>query len=216
MGFQTGTSRRPATGGQSGSDPVAAPEEEDTLHIGHSTPVRACSSNAAVGGSARPRLSWDIVDFLRGGNRRWLFAGSTTIIVLLIIGVSQLPWFRDKTSPECVPVRDMLAFNASEGKRIGAQENPTQADYRAWADGLADRSGKVTDATLAGHAIRLSTYASQFASGYALMPQSTRPGQKPPDEYYRLNMLNQQILDETKQLEDLCPAPSGFRIPFIG
>lgn len=154
--------------------------------------------------------------FPRGANRRWLFAGSTTIIVLLILGVTQLPWFRKESSPECVPVRDMLEFNRSEGERIGGQEHPTQADYRAWADGLADRSGKVTDPALAGHAIRLSTYTSQFASGYALMPQSAGPNQQPPPEYYQLNLLNQQILDETKQLEELCPAESGYKIPFLG
>jgi hypothetical protein len=35
--IQTGASRTPATGSRSGSDPVAASEEEQPLHVDHST-----------------------------------------------------------------------------------------------------------------------------------------------------------------------------------
>jgi hypothetical protein len=66
-GIQTGASRTPATGSRSGSDPVAASEEEQPLHVVHSSkigllrnprPLHRCATTLtapALGASGRPK-----------------------------------------------------------------------------------------------------------------------------------------------------------------
>src|SRR5271170_2746097 len=48
--LQTGASRTPATGGRSGSDPVAASEEEHPLHDVDSTALGASNKRRVMGG----------------------------------------------------------------------------------------------------------------------------------------------------------------------
>src|SRR5690349_15561303 len=52
--LQTGASRTPATGSRSGSDPVAASEEEHPLHVKNSTAIRlATKTRGACAGTGR-------------------------------------------------------------------------------------------------------------------------------------------------------------------
>ena len=84
--------------------------------------------------------------------------------------------------------------------------NPDQlAAYTAWADGLADRAGKVTAPNLAQPAVELATLANKFVGKLELISSTPHaPGAPPPPEYYELTIINDQINEDIAQLKKAC------------
>ncbi|BBZ02338.1 hypothetical protein MCHIJ_17750 [Mycolicibacterium chitae] len=136
------------------------------------------------------------------------------IILVAVVGLVLSETVFNRTSEECVPVRDLLEFNAAQAKEIEDLEQSSGQDagvieYQEWADGLAERAGKVTDPALATHAIRVADLASRFT---IKLPQlraesgsGAAAGQKTPPIVYEMYLVNAQITDEINQLLEACP-----------
>ncbi|PEG39183.1 hypothetical protein CQY20_11190 [Mycolicibacterium agri] len=147
-------------------------------------------------------------------DRRWWVAIAVVVVVLVALGVSQTGLF-GRSSQECAPVKDMLAFNREQSQQIeskfgDAEGVPTPAEdiaYQAWADGLAERAGKITAPDLAGTATQLAYLANEFVG---TLPEiraqsaSRAPGAPAPPAAYEAMALNGQILEKIKALADAC------------
>lgn len=136
-----------------------------------------------------------------------MFTGSITLIVLVVAAaVYFVPKIWEKPSEQCVPVRALLNFNRQENARLAEKAEVTPADYRIWADGLAEKSADITDPELVAHAVRLVALAGRFVTAYAkLGPDPAAADQKPPKAAFEMSALNDQIGAELQQLEQLCP-----------
>ncbi|ORV08102.1 hypothetical protein [Mycolicibacterium fallax] len=146
-----------------------------------------------------------------GAGRLRIRPGTIMVLAVIFSAVAAVlhygPWFKDEPSEECKPVRAMLDFNREQTTLIGDKTDAGPQDYRVWADGLADRSGKVTDPELAARAVKLAGLASEFATVYAVVgPNPPRTDGKPPEGVFRMSGLNAQIGTELQQLDALCPA----------
>ncbi|PIB74806.1 hypothetical protein CQY22_011845 [Mycolicibacterium brumae] len=113
--------------------------------------------------------------------------------------------FRDKPPEECEPVLELLKYNQEQGQLIADKPEANASDYRVWADGLADRSAKVADPSLAVEAVKLASLAGDFASVYAKMPEPPADGAEPPRELFQMQMLDTQIRDQIAELQRRCP-----------
>ncbi len=144
---------------------------------------------------------------------RWPLTAS-----VLIIAVAFGIWaaFFRGPSEKCKPVIDILEFNHAQAARVSEQPAdpnnpvPTQAEdliYQQWADGLAERSQKVSDPGLQVQAIQLAQLASEFAAGLPgvrAAVQHRAPGAPPPPEVLGMFALNQRIADQLQQLSQAC------------
>lgn len=136
-------------------------------------------------------------------NRRRIFAGSTTLIVIVVMAVFYV--FRDKPSEECQPVLELLKYNQQQGQVIADKPGANASDYRVWADGLADRSAKVADPELAVEAVKLAGLAGDFAAVYAKMPAAPTGAGEPPRELFQMQVLDTQIREQIAELQRRCP-----------
>lgn len=144
--------------------------------------------------------------------KRWRFTIAALVIAVVATLVYQF-WYR-RVPEGCQPVQELLSFNSAQSKVI---EDKTKGDdkglptpdqlaaYTAWADGLADRAGKVTVPDLAQHSVELATLANKFVGKLKLISSTPHaPGAPPPPEYYELTIINDQINDELGQLKKSC------------
>jgi len=140
-----------------------------------------------------------------------------TIAALVIGLVAYLFWhfWYNRTPEGCKPVVDLLDFNTSQTKAIndktGGDEplSPVAEDaaYGAWADGLAERSGKVTDPNLAPHAILLADLANQFVTLYPHVRAVSKThvqGAPTPPEAFQLSILSDRISEQVGELTKAC------------
>ncbi|HLR99597.1 hypothetical protein H7J77_17920 [Mycolicibacillus parakoreensis] len=137
-------------------------------------------------------------------------------LIVLVAAAILLVWENvfNKTSEECRPVRDFLEFNQAQTQEIEdhEQQSGTDADiaeYQQWADGLAERAGKVTDPALASRAVHTADLASRFVRNLpqlrAASASDPEPGQDPPPIVYEMYAVNAQITDEINDLSKACP-----------
>ena len=144
--------------------------------------------------------------------KRWRFTIAAVVIAVVAALVYQF-WYR-RVPAECKPVQELLSFNSAQSKVIdektkgddAALPTPEQlAAYTAWADGLADRAGKVTAPNLAQPAVELATLANKFVGKLKVISSTPHaPGAPPPPEYYELTIINEQINDDFGQLKKAC------------
>jgi cytoskeletal protein RodZ len=148
----------------------------------------------------------------------------TTVVVLVAILVGTGIWwvfFRGPSSAECAPVRELLSFNTTqieamnnkthvpEAGSYGAATEPSEFDYRAWADGLADRAAKVTAADLTGPAIDMAQTADRLVRAridFDLQSKHTAPGAAAPPAAMAVTLFNDQFEAQVKALATTCPA----------
>jgi hypothetical protein len=148
----------------------------------------------------------------------------TTVVVLVAILVGGGIWwvfFRGPSSAECAPVRELLSFNTTqieamnakthvpEAGSYGATTEPSEFDYRAWADGLADRASKVTAADLTGPAIDVAQTADRLVRAridFDAQAKHTAPGATAPPAAMAVTLFNNQFEAQVKQLATTCPA----------
>jgi hypothetical protein len=145
---------------------------------------------------------------LQNINRRFLIYGA--ILLVAVIGVVLSETVFNRTPAECGPVHDLLEFNQEQTTLIeGKGDNASIADYEAWADGLAERAGRVTDPKLASDAVRVSDFANKFVTRLPALRAQTnvQPGsdQPTPPIVYEMAAINTQISEGIKTLRAACP-----------
>ena len=155
---------------------------------------------------------------------RWLLSLDRSwkigIAVALAVIVGLLVWqtkFRGPTG-ECQPVRAMLDYNTSQLQNLNSKTGkgpngaPSVADvaaYRAWSDGLADKTQQITGGDVAAHAVQLATLSSQLVGNldaWRIASQGRAPGAPQPAEYYQFVFVREQMVDQLGALEKACPA----------
>ncbi len=141
-------------------------------------------------------------------DRRWWVAGAVVLVAIVAIVLSET--VLNRTSEECKPVRALLEYNHEQTKVISDKgDDASIADYERWADGLAERSGKVTDPELATQSVRLAQLAGQFAVKLPAARAQTNlpPGtdEQAPPIAYEMAGINAQIGDALQQLLKACP-----------
>lgn len=148
----------------------------------------------------------------------------TTVVVLVAIVVGGGIWwvfFRGPSSADCAPVRELLSYNKNKIDALNAKTHvpeagsyeaatePSAFDYRAWADGLADRAAKVTAADLAGQASDLAQTADRLVRAridFDSQNAHTAPGAAPPPVGMAVIAFNDQFDSQVRQLATTCPA----------
>ncbi|BBZ78165.1 hypothetical protein MANY_35020 [Mycolicibacterium anyangense] len=140
---------------------------------------------------------------------RWTL---TVLVLVLAAGYAIWSYF-DKPPEKCKPVIEMLNYNKSQSQLIeskGGTGTPTANDdlmYQQWADGLAERSQKVTDPALAAQAVQLAQLANEFVTDLPKVraEKDTRaPGAPAPVIVYQMQALSDQITAVTNQLSKAC------------
>lgn len=147
----------------------------------------------------------------------------TTVVVLVAILVGGGIWwvfFRGPSSAECAPARELLSFNkiqidalnakthVPEAGSYEAASEPSELDYRAWAEGLADRAAKVTADGLAGQATDVAQTADRLVRAridYGTQSEHTAPGAAPPPAAMAVTAFNDEFEARVKQLATTCP-----------
>lgn len=148
-------------------------------------------------------------------DRRWWTAIGIVVVVAVAVGLSQTVFRR--APEECRPVRELLEFNTSQAALIAAKSPaeaasvPSVAEqmaYEAWADGLAERAGKVTSAELAPRAVEVADLANQFVAKLPLLREAAdarAPGAPAPPVAFEMATLNDRITTELAELSKACP-----------
>ena len=141
---------------------------------------------------------------------RWVL---TITVVVIAIGVAVWSKFFDGPPENCKPVIDLLDFSRSQAAKIDSKGNegvPTvaeDANYKDWADGLAERAQKVTDPGLAAQATEVAQLANQFVSGLPSLRAQTQaraPGAPAPPQVYEMSLLNDRIVAKLGDLRHTC------------
>ncbi len=148
----------------------------------------------------------------------------TTVVVVTAILVGTGIWwvfFRGPSSADCAPVRELLSFNRTEIEALNAKThvpeagsyeaatNPSELDYRAWVDGLADRAAKVTAADLAGQANDMARTAERLVRArldFDAQSERTAPGAAAPAVAMVVIAFNNEFQAQVTQLAKTCPA----------
>lgn len=148
----------------------------------------------------------------------------TTLVVLVAILIGGGIWwvfFRGHSSADCAPVRELLSFNKSQIDAMNANTHvpepgsgekatePSELDYRAWADGLADRAAKVTADGLGDQARELAQTADRLVRAkidYNAQAAHTAPGAAAPPAAMAVTAFNDEFEARVSQLTKDCPA----------
>lgn len=146
----------------------------------------------------------------------------TTVVVLVAALVGGGIWwlfFRGPSSADCAPVREMLSFNKTQIDAMNAKTHepapgsfeaatePSELDYLAWRDGLADRAAKVTAPDVAGQASDIARTVSLLVGArldYDAQSKQTAPGGAAPPAAYAVKAFNDQFEAQVKQLAAKC------------
>jgi hypothetical protein len=146
----------------------------------------------------------------------------TTVVVLVAILLGTGIWwvfFRGPSSADCAQVRELLSFNKTQidamnakthepdaGSKEAATE-PSELDYRAWADGLADRAAKVTTADLVGPSRDVAQTADRLVRARVdldAQSEHTAPGAAAPPAAMVVTALYDQFQAQISQLATTC------------
>jgi hypothetical protein len=147
----------------------------------------------------------------------------TTVVVLVAILIGTGVWwlfFRGPSQEDCAPVREMLSYNKTQIDAMnaktkipapgsyGTETEPSESDYRAWAEGLADRAAKVTAPDLAGQARDAAQTVDRLVGAridYDAQSKRIAPGGTPPPVGMAVIAFNDQFDAQIKQLATTCP-----------
>jgi hypothetical protein len=148
------------------------------------------------------------------------------IACVLIAAAGALTAWRihDETQP-CWAVRQLIDFNHAAQDDLKAKTYmppagsydeprvPTDADYRAWTEGLQQRADRVTAPGLATHAHRLPDLAREFldTSNSVNDQISRQPVGQPtqlPSEAHDVAKIAREFDTELRILDQACPGGS--------
>ena len=142
------------------------------------------------------------------------------MLAAVIVAVGALAWnyFSGPSSADCAPVRELLAFNKSQTESLNAKTHvpeagsyaeatePSELDYRTWADGLIDRASKVTAPELVDQAKALAQTTDRLVRARVDMnDQTTAPGAAPPPAAIAVMGLYKEFEAQLGQLSKSCP-----------
>jgi hypothetical protein len=144
-----------------------------------------------------------------------------TLLAVVIVVVGAVAWhfFGGPSSKDCAPVRELLSFNKSQTDLLNSKTHipekgsteqatePSDLDYRNWADGLADRAAKVTSPELAGHAKELAQTADRLVRArldFDAQSAHTAPGAATPPAGIAVAAFNDEFEARVKQLATTC------------
>ena len=150
--------------------------------------------------------------------RRWLVALCVAIAAAGIFGA----WHIHSHPPPCRAARALIDFNRTTQTSLKAKTYlppagsydeprvPTDANYRAWIDGMRQRANQVKTPGLAAHGQRATELASQSRQlwkqvGAELDAQKPFTSQLPPS-MKPYATINREFTDEMRALEQACPA----------
>lgn len=172
------------------------------------------------------RTEWATVSQTRSRvqvlTRRWIAA----VCVMAAAGATVVLWRIDEQTQPCHTVRALIDFNRTTQDSLKAKtymppagsydepKVPTEADYRAWTDGMQQRADRVTDSGLAVHAHRLAELAREYLSANTLM--NTQLNQQPvgepshgPPAAKEVVKTNREFTAELRALNQACPHRSS-------
>ena len=147
----------------------------------------------------------------------------TTVVALVVILLGAGIWwvfFRGPSSADCAPVRDLLSFNKTQIDAMNAKTHvpeagsyqtatePSELDYRTWANGLTDRAAKVTAKDLAGQASDTAQTVDLLVNArldFDAQAKHTAPGSAMPPAGMAVTALNDQFEAQVKRLATACP-----------
>jgi hypothetical protein len=150
--------------------------------------------------------------------RRWVAAACVAAAAAGMF----IAWRVDEKAQPCWAARQMIDFNRTAQASLKAKTHfapagsyeqdsvPTDADYRAWLDGLQQRADRVTGPDLSAHAHRAAELARQFMArmdqaNAELGKQDPLTPQLPPSAKAAAT-INRQFGDQMGALEHACPA----------
>ncbi|WP_422744102.1 hypothetical protein ACN27E_20090 [Mycobacterium sp. WMMD1722] len=133
-----------------------------------------------------------------------------TVVVLavgLVAGAVWWTFFRGPSSQECAPVRELLSFNKTQVDAMNAKTEPSDLDYRSWADGVRDRAQAVTEPDLAAAAEEVALTVDRLVRARADLDAQSKviaPGAGPPPAAMVVTALNQQYQADVSRLAAAC------------
>jgi len=144
--------------------------------------------------------------------------------VLIAAAGGAAAWRIHEQAQPCWAVRQLVDFNrtAQDGLKAktyfppaGSYDEPrvpTDADYRAWADGLRQRADRVTEPGLAAHAHRAADLAREFldvskVANDKIAQQPVGESHLPP-EANDMAKINREFVTELRALDQACPGRS--------
>lgn len=125
----------------------------------------------------------------------------------LVAGAVWWTFFRGPSSQDCAPVRELLAFNKTQVDAMNAKPEPSELDYRSWADGLRDRAEAVTEPELATQANDLALTVDRLVRAKSDLDAQSRviaPGAGAPPAAMVVTALNQQFQADVSRLAEAC------------
>jgi hypothetical protein len=140
-------------------------------------------------------------------------------VVLIAVGAFLYSYFSSPSSSDCAPVRELLAFNKTQTELLNSKTHvpaegsgepatePSELDYRTWADGLTDRAAKVSDPELATQARALVQTVDRLVRARVdldAQAKATAPGAAAPPAAYAVKGLYDQFEAELGQLSKSC------------
>jgi hypothetical protein len=144
--------------------------------------------------------------------------------VLIATAGTAAAWRIHEQAQPCWAVRQLIDSNRTTQDGLKAKtyfppagsfdepKVPTDADYRAWADGLRQRADRVTAPGLAGHAHRAADLAREFLDESKVVNDKTAQQpmgeSRPPPEVNDLANINREFVTELRALDQACPGPS--------
>ena len=98
-----------------------------------------------------------------------------------------------------------VGLPGTKGDDKGLPTPDQLAAYTAWADGLADRTGRVTAPNLVTPAVGVATAANDFVGKLKEISATPHaPGAPTPPAVYQLSILNDQITADIGELTKAC------------
>jgi hypothetical protein len=150
--------------------------------------------------------------------RRWLAA----VCVAVATAGGYTAWQIHVRAQPCWAVRQLIDFNRGAQDDLNAKTYmppagsydeprvPTEADYRAWTDGLQERADKVTAPGLAAHATRIPELARAFleenkAANDQMRRQPISQQTHVPPAANDMVSTNREFVAQLRALNQACP-----------
>lgn len=140
-------------------------------------------------------------------------------VVVVVVGATLFHFFSGPSDKDCAPVRELLSYNKTQIDAMNAKTHvpekgsydqatePSDMDYRNWADGLGDRAAKVSSPELGQQAKELAATANRLASAridFNAQSKNTAPGAPPPPAAMVVSAFYDEFQQRVSQLAKAC------------
>jgi hypothetical protein len=143
----------------------------------------------------------------------------TAVLVVVTLGVLAWEYFSGPSSSDCAPVRELLSYNKTQIDALNAKTHipaegsfesstqPSDLDYRNWADGLADRAAKVSAPDLAAQSKEMAETADRLIRARIdlnVQSDATAPGAPAPPAAMAVTAFNRDFEAQVSRLTKAC------------